>query len=50
MKKLKKREFFEKIGGNILEVRVLEEVRAGGAGEGQVRYQNSQLDVLNPTM
>jgi hypothetical protein len=31
--------------GNILEVRVLEEVRVGGAGGGQVGYQNSQLDV-----
>jgi hypothetical protein len=35
--------------GNILEVRVLEEVRAGGAGKGQVGYRNSQV-VLNPTM
>ncbi len=42
--KLKKREFLQLIGGNILVVRV------GCAGGSQVRYQNSQLDVLNPTM
>jgi hypothetical protein len=40
----------KKIVENFLEVQVLEEVRVGGAGEGQVGYQNSQLSVLSPMM
>jgi hypothetical protein len=50
MKIVKRRKFFEQIEGNILKVRVLEEVRVGGVGEGQVRYRNPQLDVLNLTI